>query len=90
MVGNDIYLEPSRYIPDTGTTWDENAIDLKAGSDTPESTVIRKNRMWGFRRNAAAKGKSRGELLVLQAYSRNVVVEDNIMGDAPIGTKAAM
>lgn len=51
--GNDIYLEPSRYVGQSNTTWDENAIDLKAGSDVPESTVIRGNRMWGFRRNAA-------------------------------------
>jgi hypothetical protein len=81
--GNDLYLEPSRYIDDTNTTWDENAIDLKAGSDTPESTVISNNRMWGFRRNAHPTAE--GEVLVLQRFCRNVLVEDNIIGDAPRG-----
>jgi hypothetical protein len=81
--GNDLYLEASRYIGDTNTTWDENAIDLKAGSDAPESTVIRGNRMWGMRRNAVPT--ARGEILVLQRYARKVLVEDNIMGEAPRG-----
>jgi hypothetical protein len=83
--GNDIYLEPSRYIDDTNTTWDENAIDIKAGSDSPNSTVIRNNRMWGMRRNAAPTAL--GEILVMQRYCQNVLVEDNIMGDAPRGMK---
>jgi hypothetical protein len=81
--GNDIYLEPSRYIDDTNTTWDENAIDIKAGSDAPNSTIIRNNRMWGMRRNAAPTAL--GEILVMQRYCRNVLVEDNTMGDAPRG-----
>lgn len=85
MEGNDIYLEPSRYIGDTNTTWDENAIDMKAGSDVPESTIIRNNRMWGFRRNA--RPSAFGELIVVQKYCRNAVIEDNIMGDAPRGMK---
>jgi hypothetical protein len=83
--GNDLYLEPSRYLGDTNTTWDENAIDIKAGSDRSESTIIRNNRMWGFRRNAGPTAL--GEILVLQRYCRNVVVERNIMGDAPRGMK---
>jgi hypothetical protein len=83
--GNDIYLEPSRYIGDTNTTWDENGIDIKAGSDTSESTVIRNNRMWGFRRNAVPTAL--GEIINVHKYCRNVVVEDNIMGDAPRGMK---
>jgi hypothetical protein len=80
--GNDIYLEESRYIEGTEMTWDENAIDIKAGSPRPKSTTVRKNRLWGFRRSA---GDARGELLVVHQYCRNVVVEDNIMGDAPRG-----
>lgn len=83
--GNDIYLEPSRYIDETNTTWDENAIDLKAGSDTPRSTIIRNNRMWGFR-HRAARG-ALGEIIVVQRFCRNILVEDNIMGDAPRGMK---
>ena len=83
--GNDIYLEQSRYIPGTETTLDENAIDLKAGSSDIRSTIVRKNRMWGFRRNARPNPTAAGELLVLQNYCRNVVVEQNIMGDAPRG-----
>jgi hypothetical protein len=83
--GNDIYLDSSRYIAATDTTWDENAIDLKAGSDAPESTRIRRNRMWGFRRNAAPTAL--GELIVVQRYSRNVLIEDNILGEAPRGMK---
>jgi hypothetical protein len=85
--GNDIYLERSRYIPGTNTTWDENAIDIKAGSDRPASTVIRSNRMWGIRRNAAVPPTALGELLDVHKYCRNVVVESNIMGDAPRGMK---
>ena len=84
--GNDVYLERSRYICDTNTSLDENAIDIKAGSDTPASTVIRNNRMWGMRRNAEP-ASAFGELLVLQQYSRKVVIEGNIMGDAPRGMK---
>lgn len=89
--GNDIYLTQSRHIldPDTGldtnTTLDENAIDLKGGSDTAQSTVIRGNRMWGYRRNAVPTAL--GELLVIQRYSRNVLVTNNIFGDAPRGMK---
>ena len=83
--GNDIYLEPSRYTDDN-TTSAENAIDIKAGSDRPMSTVIRGNRMWGIRRNADPP-TAQGELLVLQNFCRKVVVEDNIMGDAPRGMK---
>jgi len=83
--GNDLYLDSSRYIGETNTTWDENAIDLKAGSDTPESTTIRTNRMWGFRHRAAQGAL--GEIIVVQRFSRNVLVEDNIMGDAPRGMK---
>ena len=83
--GNDIYLEPSRYIPGTDTTLDENAIDLKAGSDSLRPIIIRRNRMWGFRRRAV-KG-ALGEIFVVNKFCRNVVVEKNIMGDAPIGMK---
>jgi hypothetical protein len=83
--GNDIYLEPSRYIGDSNMTWDENAIDIKAGSEKPESTVIRNNRMWGHRRNAASTAL--GEILVLQRYCRNVIAENNIMGEAVWGMK---
>ena len=84
--GNDLYLEPSRYIGDN-TTLDENAIDVKAGSDRPESTVIRNNRMWGMRHSARTPPESQGELLVLQKYCRNAVIEGNILGDAPRGMK---
>ena len=83
--GNDIYLEPSRYLDPGDTTWDENAIDLKVGSDTVESTVLRRNRLWGYRRNA--KRTAQGELLVIQKTSRNVLVEENTFGDAPRGMK---
>jgi hypothetical protein len=82
--GNDIYLEPSRYLGDSNTTWDENGIDIKVGSDRPESTIVRTNRLWGFR---LRKGASHGELLVVQMFCRNLVVEGNIMGDAPRGMK---
>jgi hypothetical protein len=94
--GNDLYLEPSRYLGDTQTTWDENAIDVKAGADAPESTWITNNRMWGYRMGARRrptpahpKGRrtSQGELLVLQRYARNVRIERNIMGEAPRGMK---
>ena len=85
--GNDMYLEPSRYDGDTNTTLDENAIDVKAGSDRPESTLIRHNRMWGMRRSARTPPESQGELLVLQGYCRNAVIEGNILGDAPRGMK---
>jgi hypothetical protein len=85
MEGNDIYLEPSRYLGDSEMTRDENAIDLKVGSDRPESTIVRKNRMWGFRRRKGSGAQ--GELLVVQKFCRNLVVEGNIMGDAPRGMK---
>ena len=81
--GNDIYLESSRYIGDSNMTWDENAVDLKAGSEAPESTVIRNNRMWGYRCNAVPT--ARGEILVFQRYCRNILVENNIMGEAVWG-----
>jgi hypothetical protein len=83
--GNDIYLEPSRHIGDSNMTWDENAIDIKAGSARSESTVIRNNRMWGHRRNAASTAL--GEILVLQRECRNVLVVNNIMGEAVWGMK---
>ena len=54
--GNDLYLQPSRYIEGTNTTWDENAIDLKAGASEPESTWIKHNRMWGYRIGADPPG----------------------------------
>ncbi len=78
--GNDIYLTPARYLDGGATTWAENAIDLKAGSSRPRSTRIDSYRMWGFRRNAVPT--ARGELLVIQWSSRNVVVTRNIFGDA--------
>jgi Right handed beta helix region len=81
--GNDIYLEPSRYIGVTNTTWDENAIDVKGGSDALDSTVIRHNRMWGMRRNATPTAF--GEILTVHKSGRNIRIEDNIMGDAPRG-----
>jgi hypothetical protein len=64
--GNDIYLEPSRYIGDSNLSWDENAIDIKVGSDRPESTIVRTNRMWGFRRQKGSGAQ--GELLVVQKF----------------------
>lgn len=85
--GNDIYLEPSRFIGFSHLTWDENAIDLKAGSDQPASTIIRNNRLWGYRRNANANTSAQGELLVIQRCSRNVLVEGNVLGEAPRGMK---
>lgn len=87
--GNDLYLEKSRYIKegdlDTNTTWYENAIDIKVGSPRPESTIVRNNRMWGFRRRPE-KG-SLGEIFVVNRLCRNAVIERNIMGDAPWGMK---
>lgn len=82
--GNDIYLDPSRYIEDMPLRVGENAIDVKQGSPEPASTVIRGNRLWGYR---VQPGSARGELLVIQHASRNVLVEDNIFGDAPYGMK---
>lgn len=41
--------------------------------------------MWGFRRNATPTAL--GEILDVHKYCRNVLVEDNIMGDAPRGMK---
>lgn len=81
--GNDIYLEPTRYL-DGDLTWDENALDIKAGSDSTQ-TVVTNNRMWGYRRN---KGRTAaGELLVINDCARNVLIQDNIFGDAPRGMK---
>jgi hypothetical protein len=85
--GNDIYLEPSRYIGLSNTTWDENAIDLKAGSDQAASTIMRNNRLWGYRRNVNANSSAQGELLVIQRCSRNVLVEGNVLGEAPRAMK---
>jgi hypothetical protein len=86
--GNDLYLEPSRYIGDTNTTLDENAIDIKAASSKWGPTIIRNNRMWGFRRNAKPTGRtSLGEILVVQRFCANALVERNIMGEAPWGMK---
>jgi hypothetical protein len=82
--GNDLYLESSRYLESPpNTTLDENAIDLKAGADAPSSTVIRRNRMWGMRFNAKPDRSAAGEIIALHKYCRNVLIEDNIMGDAP-------
>jgi Right handed beta helix region len=83
--GNDIYLEPSRYIGDSNMTWDENAIDIKAAADPDKPIIIRNNRMWGHRCNAVPT--ARGESLVIQRYCRNVVVENNIMGEAVWGVR---
>jgi hypothetical protein len=83
--GNDIYLTPALYLDGGATTWAENAIDLKAGSSRPRSTRIDNNRLWGFRRNAVPT--ARGELLVIQWSSRNVVVTRNIFSDAPRAMK---
>jgi hypothetical protein len=83
--GNDIYLEPSRYVGVKGTTWDENAIDIKTGSDRAASTIVRNNRMWGMRRNEG--GTAQGEVIVVQRECRNALFEDNIIGDAPRGMK---
>jgi hypothetical protein len=84
MEGNDIYLEPSRYLGGQMTR-DENAIDLKVGSDRLESTIVRKNRLWGFRLREGSGAQ--GELITVQQFCRNLIVEDNIMGDAPRGMK---
>ncbi len=82
--GNDIYTTPDQYLPG-GTANVENAIDIKGGNDSIP-TIIRGNRMWGFRRN----GKTAiGDIIVLHQYARNIVIEDNVIADAPSGIREA-
>lgn len=82
--GNDFYQDGSKYFDGGRQSDSENAIDVKAGSDTVQS-VIRGNRMWGFRRNGFS---SPGDVLTLHQYYRNLLVEDNIMGEGPIGVRS--
>ena len=83
--GNDLYMDSTYHIGETNECWLENGIDLKAGSDTAESTVIRNNRIWGFRLNAGPT--ARGEGIVIQRYARNMIIESNIIGDCPMAIK---
>lgn len=84
--GNDLYVDPSLYDGTTNTTNLENAIDIKTGSTAANSTHIVGNRMWGFRRNSGVVS-SFGEAIVVQHWSQNVLIENNIIGDCPYGLK---
>lgn len=78
--GNDIYLTEARQLPD-GTADAENALDFKTGSDTYQG-IIRGNRVSGFRRNNSS---ATGDAFVFHRAARNYLVEENIIGDCPIG-----
>lgn len=78
--GCDFYLTSARQTGGGTTANAENAIDFKIGSDAVP-WIVRRNRMWGFRKGAEATG----ELVVVHVVARNLVFEDNVFDDAPSG-----
>ncbi len=80
--GCDLYITPVLYRAG-GLSVAENGIDLKAGSDTAYSTVIRNTRIWGFRRNDVPTDP--GAAVTIHRYARNILVEDCLIGDGPAG-----
>lgn len=90
--GNDIYLTPAKYLYENGGEYAdaENAFDFKVGASDPAAPVIvANNRAWGFRFVAPslqAGGKNaNGALVTNHVYSQNLLFENNICGDSPIG-----
>lgn len=81
--GNDVYVTSARYLAG-GLAETENGLDCKAGSDLPNGIILRKNRWWGFRQTVAEVG-SIGQALAIHRYARNVLIEDDIVGDSPVG-----
>lgn len=86
--GNDFYLTPDQETAD-GRSGRENGIDVKAGGDAANSIQIINNRIWGWRRTNSAVGASGsdGDAIVIQQAARNVLVQDNIIGECPVGIK---
>lgn len=83
--GCEGYLTPDYYIGGASgtTTWSENALDFKAGSDVANSTYVRNFRAWGWRFCAALT--SSGECVTIQKYARNLKFESCIFDDSPMG-----
>ena len=82
--GNDIYLEPSRYDNEHDVGRERHRHQGRVGP-TPSRRSFGTTACGACRRSGP--GDARASSSSSQMYSRNVLVEDNIMGDAPRGMK---
>jgi hypothetical protein len=88
-VNKEIYTKgPDGNYPLGEWAKSENAIDLKAGSDNPQKpVVISHNYMWGYRKTDAEHGGSgsSGEIITGHYHTKNVIIQKNVLFDAPQG-----
>ncbi len=85
---NDIYIDSLLYRFSANSTYAcaENAIDLKQGGITAKPTIIKNNKMWGFRysdRECGTSGSS-GAAMIFHRNARNIISNNNIIFDSPL------
>ena len=95
---NDISVDSSIYTDCNGTltpsgecSYSEGAIDIKSGSsDINNPIIIRRNRMWGFRKSDTTNSLEAdpGVAVVFHHGVTHVVVEDNVIFDSAQGIMA--